>query len=287
MTSYQLALASAEKVLNNSVDKSAALSDLLAVADAYSNVLSSQNPKADLSALQQQVLALPLPNASLLVARSQWASRFQLQAAVDKDLLLAASLADQTNVLELYIVSLRLVYFSKKYAAAYPLLKQAYTLDPNNAFVLDSVAWVLHNLGQSPLAWAYLQAATCREDQLSASAKTELIEHKRAVLSALGKTKPAPSACVQVQVQNVLAASQAEALGILAGDVLLSYNGKAISTIDEFDKIRGPEKPNATPKKLIVQRQGKPLSFAVKAGKIGVDLKDVPITPPPLPEHLE
>ena len=287
LSAYQLALASAEKVLNNSADKSAAFTVLLAVADAYSRALSRQNPKSDLNALQQKVLALPLPKASLLMARAEWASRLQLQAAVDKDLQLAASLADRSNALELNSVGYYLATLSKHYAAAYPLLKQAYALAPNDANIMDSVAWVLHNLGHSPLAWSYLQAATCREDQLSASEKAEVNAHKLAVLSALGKTKPVPSACVQVQVQNVLAASQAEALGILAGDVLLSYNGKAITNMNEFIKSREPEKPNAAPKKLIVERQGKTLSFAVKAGKIGAELKEVPITPPPLPEHLE
>jgi len=77
---------------------------------------------------------------------------------------------------------------------------------------------------------------------------------------------------VRTKVTSVVPDSQATRLGVMAGDILVSYGGKEITNYYGFDR-RG-EHPGDAPKELRVLRGDKMLTFPVAPGRLGVDLRD-------------
>jgi len=74
--------------------------------------------------------------------------------------------------------------------------------------------------------------------------------------------------------------SQAEALGIMRGDEIVSYDGRQIR--NEFDMslaVRDATKKAVGTVELVVTRDGRPVRFDVKPGPIGVNVKALPGVP--------
>ena len=78
----------------------------------------------------------------------------------------------------------------------------------------------------------------------------------------------------QVTVVSILPDSQAKTLGIQAGDIFTHYDGKAIVNAALLVANRQQEPADGAAKELKILRDGKELSFMVKPGKIGVELRD-------------
>jgi WD40 repeat protein/Tfp pilus assembly protein PilF len=263
------------KVLPNDPEKLNTFNNLLMIVNSYTQLLKEKDQSKQIIDIHQHLLALPLSNVNLLVSRADWAKKLGNQAAVDKDLQQALTLVGRQNADELNSVGYGLATLSNRYEEAYPLLKRAVTLKPDNANILDSIGWVLHKLGKNPDALDYLQAATCKKDQLTPETLKELDTHKSTVIKAMGLSKEPTLICQQVEVQKIIPDSQAEAVGLLAGDILLTYDGKAVINTSEFIKGREQERKDGVPKKLTVLRQGKTLSFDISYGKMGAELKDI------------
>jgi len=81
----------------------------------------------------------------------------------------------------------------------------------------------------------------------------------------------------QVVVVSTLPKSQGEQLGIQPGDIFVEYDHVAIINTKLFITKRDFEPKDGAPKELKVSRNGKELSFQIKPGKIGVELKDEPL----------
>jgi len=77
-----------------------------------------------------------------------------------------------------------------------------------------------------------------------------------------------------VVVVSIVPDSQGEKLGIQAGDILTEYGGKPIFNMALFIFNRNSEPADGPAKTLKILRNGKELTFMVKPGKIGVELKD-------------
>ena len=72
----------------------------------------------------------------------------------------------------------------------------------------------------------------------------------------------------QIYIAAVVPGGQAEAAGLLVGDVLVSYDGKAVTEVSELiDWVR---KPGDALRDLVVSRGGRRMSFEMKPGVMGV-----------------
>jgi hypothetical protein len=76
---------------------------------------------------------------------------------------------------------------------------------------------------------------------------------------------------VEIYLGEVLPGGQANEAGLNAGDVLVSYDGKAVRNDAEF--TAWVRTPGDTRRQLIVSRRGLPLTFEMKPGIIGVRTK--------------
>ena len=69
------------------------------------------------------------------------------------------------------------------------------------------------------------------------------------------------------------AGSQGIALGIQSGDVILRYQGQAITSMAQFIQFTGEVKDEAIP--LEIQRGKEILKLTAKPGKLGVKIQNV------------
>jgi len=79
---------------------------------------------------------------------------------------------------------------------------------------------------------------------------------------------------MKVIVISILSDSQGEKLGIQAGDIFIQYDGKPIIDVTSFIARRTAEPADGPAKELKILRDKKELTFMVKPGKIGVELRD-------------
>jgi YD repeat-containing protein len=92
---------------------------------------------------------------------------------------------------------------------------------------------------------------------------------------------------VRVIVGEVVAGSIADRLGVKAGDLLETYDGKWVQEVAEFLSRRRAEKPGSGPRELVLARGGRRLTVRVPAGVLGmvlnrVALPDVELLPMPV-----
>lgn len=78
----------------------------------------------------------------------------------------------------------------------------------------------------------------------------------------------------QVLIKAILPASQAEKLGLQAGDILTHYKQQPILGTSAFIYQRSFESASAPEQALTVSRNGKELVFKLKPGKLGAELQD-------------
>lgn len=74
-------------------------------------------------------------------------------------------------------------------------------------------------------------------------------------------------------VHSVVAKSPAESAGIKEGDVFLEYNGIPVQTINEVNELK--KKVESDSVDILVQRDGKKLTFKLPVGQMGVYLKEL------------
>ena len=81
----------------------------------------------------------------------------------------------------------------------------------------------------------------------------------------------------QVVITEVVKGGQAEALGLQAEDVYVSYNGEAITSMNQFIRLTSESKGEVIA--LEVLRAGKRLTFTAKPGKFGTRIENRPLPP--------
>ena len=78
-------------------------------------------------------------------------------------------------------------------------------------------------------------------------------------------------AAVEVYLEEVKPSGEAQKAGLAAGDVLVSYDGKAIRNDAEFTtRVKAP---GNSPRELVVLRRRLRLNFEVQPGLLGVQLR--------------
>ena len=75
-----------------------------------------------------------------------------------------------------------------------------------------------------------------------------------------------------IQVNNVVPGSQAEKIGVKAGDWILSYDGKEAHNTEAF--IRLTRSKGTQMRELKILRNGSELTFHVKQGSVGMSISD-------------
>src|SRR4029077_5807677 len=75
---------------------------------------------------------------------------------------------------------------------------------------------------------------------------------------------------VEIYVDKVLPEGQAKEAGLMEGDVLVSYDGKAVRNDAEIGAWANT--PGDTPRELVVSRSGRRISFSMKPGLMGINM---------------
>jgi tetratricopeptide (TPR) repeat protein len=123
-------------------------------------------------------------NADLLYSRSLVGERIGRLDISEADLRTIIA-EDKNNSNALNALGYTLTNRTDRHAEAYELIEQALSLDPESPAILDSMGWVLHNLGESEEALEYLiQAQNSLFDP-------EVISHHAEVLWHLDRTDEA------------------------------------------------------------------------------------------------
>lgn len=86
------------------------------------------------------------------------------------------------------------------------------------------------------------------------------------------KKRTAPP--TEVVVSEVAGRSVADRLGLRAGDVLLSYNGKPLSRNWELGTLHADMRRDDPPASLIVRRGQELLAFELQPGRLGLSMTD-------------
>jgi S1-C subfamily serine protease len=92
---------------------------------------------------------------------------------------------------------------------------------------------------------------------------------KRSYYDLAGK-----SVSTHVVVMKVAPGSQAQRLGLKAGDVLVRYDGRPVLQAGLFIRGRQAESKTAPPRSLVVQRQERLMILQVSPGLLGVEVDD-------------
>jgi hypothetical protein len=89
-----------------------------------------------------------------------------------------------------------------------------------------------------------------------------------------------------VKVRSVTANSQAEALGIEAGDLIIWYDGKIVTGCLELSAAANKIAPSDEVEMVVVKEQF-PMRFLLKGGDLGIGMKTVTVTEEDLDSYLE
>ena len=123
-------------------------------------------------------------NVDLLYARSLVGERLGRIEISEADLR-AIIAQDENNSNALNALGYTLTNRTDRHAEAYELIEKALSLDPESPAILDSMGWVLHNLGESEEALTYLIRAQ------NSLYDPEVISHHAEVLWHLNRTDEA------------------------------------------------------------------------------------------------
>ncbi len=83
------------------------------------------------------------------------------------------------------------------------------------------------------------------------------------------------SGVTQVMIIGVFPFSQAEKIGLQLADIILSYDGNNINSVNLFIEL--VQKPGEQMRKLVISRNGKILSLKVPLGKLGILIRNLSI----------
>lgn len=87
-------------------------------------------------------------------------------------------------------------------------------------------------------------------------------------------TKYFADIAVRPRVTKVETNGQGEKLGLKVGDLLLKYDGAALTTAARFMARQKQENPDDAPRELVVRRGSQTLRFQVRPGLLGVELNE-------------
>jgi tetratricopeptide (TPR) repeat protein len=190
LAAYQKAIEISEKLLIQQANSQ--LSEyVMPIFKDYAEFLTANKLPEKAADIVQRLFALPLEDVDLLVSRAQFANQSGNKAALEKDLLLAFEKVDKQNVDQLNSIGFSLATLTNHYPEGYQLLKEALVLKPEDAYILDSVGWVLYKMGKNQEALDYLQKSYAKKDELSPENIPEVSAHLGEVLWKTGKQKQA------------------------------------------------------------------------------------------------
>lgn len=130
----------------------------VALFQIESNLLISANqPDQALSILSDGLDAFP-NDSQLLYARSMVAEQQDNFALAEQDLRTLISL-DENNATALNALGYTMILHTDRHQEAYGLIKRAYLLNPGDPATIDSMGWVLFQMGKLPQALEYLEKA--------------------------------------------------------------------------------------------------------------------------------
>lgn len=138
-----------------------------------------------LEVLNEAIEAVP-DDKDLLYARALVAEKLDMIELTESDLR-AILKQDPKNALALNALGYTLADRTTRYAEAYELIRQALELKPDDAFILDSMGWVLYRLGNYPEAVKYLRRALALRND------AEIAAHLGEVLWVMGRQREAES----------------------------------------------------------------------------------------------
>ena len=75
---------------------------------------------------------------------------------------------------------------------------------------------------------------------------------------------------MEVAVREVVPGSQADSVGIRAGDALLSYDGKAIASTEDIVAAKNEVAENQEQVVIVARRGAEQMEFTIKPGSIGI-----------------
>jgi tetratricopeptide (TPR) repeat protein len=130
----------------------------VALFQIESNLLLGMN-KSDLalSILSDGLQAFP-NDSQLLYARSMVAEQLDNFKLAEQDLRALIAL-DGNNATALNALGYTMILHTDRLDEAHRLIKRAYLLNPGDPAIIDSMGWILFQLGQVPKALEYLQKA--------------------------------------------------------------------------------------------------------------------------------
>ena len=72
----------------------------------------------------------------------------------------------------------------------------------------------------------------------------------------------------RLKITRIVAGSQAEALGLRAGDIVLRYNGMRLAAQEDLTKAKEGVAGDAV--EMVILRNGKESTFRLRPGRIGI-----------------
>ena len=150
---------------------------------------------------------------------------------------------------------------------------------PENRALRISLAGVLRSQGDllalsgqtAAVTGDYQQALNLAESVLAVDpANDQAVKLRLSLRAKLGLET------VQVVIQNVAPDSQAQQIGLRPGDVLVNYAGQPVISASDLPDLTHLTKGAAL--ELEIRRDGNPLSFTVKEGRLGIRCADQAVT---------
>jgi len=161
-------------------------------------------------------------------------------------------------------------------------LGESISFSADNESVEVAIKRLLRNLDETNYAFFYSQTQLHRVSVVP-KAKTTAHSPLEAAVPEItpeadeATTPPQDVSEKAVQVSNVNVGSQAEALDIREGDLVIEYDGIRIENSQQLVSIV-KQKSDAETVEMVVVRDGAALRMTLKGGLIGINVKTVPVS---------
>lgn len=143
--------------------KTAHTEDEILLIQYEAELLTQQTRYPEAIAIYNKAIEKYPSNTDLLYARAMVAEAMGNLIQMEQDFRQILKI-DPKNVNTLNALGYTLADRTTRYEEAYQLIKQAYALDKDSFYVLDSMGWVLYRLGQYEEAINYLEKALATKD---------------------------------------------------------------------------------------------------------------------------